>query len=94
MQPEKLTAFSRQSALQHWFKRKKLACNYDVGIRPERMPSLLACRYEIVFKAISTCNIGLMGKKLSCTDDILRVRNQKILACTSDITSQFGPASF
>jgi hypothetical protein len=51
-------------------------------------------KYEIVFKAISTCNIGLMGKKLSCTDDILRVRNQKILACTSDITSQFGPASF
>jgi hypothetical protein len=44
--PEKLTVFSRQSALQHWFERKNLACKYDVRIWPAPMTSLLACIYE------------------------------------------------
>jgi len=40
MQPEKMTAFSRQSALQHWFEREK------IGLQIRRRNS--ACTYDIV----------------------------------------------
>ena len=67
-----------------------MACNYDDGIRPAPIKLLLACRYEIVFKAISTCTIGLMGKKLSCTYDILQVRYQKFWPAHPTAHHNFG----